>query len=335
MARNFSILKSKKFWIGVFVLVGAGVLWYFFLSTSAGPEEPSEDNLHRDTDSPTVIIESPEQGTWEGRDFTVQIFEEDLGSGLKQDACVYQVCGYSKTGEEQCSGTMSRICNSVTPRITVGQDKLCPFEGRYACMVFAQAEDLAGNKEETHSSFHIDFTPPVISESVLEQKAGGYGIQGQVRDENAIERCGLYANDRYVQDMEFASGCRGACEVSTVFRSETPKSSVLFIRCTDIAGNTADGDIVTLKINQSPTIEFCRVTPSQGSIETEFKFSAGAVDPDQDALSYLWEFGDTRTGQEKESMHAYDVLGTYTPRVVVQDADGLSAECNTAWVVVE
>lgn len=264
-----------------------------------------------------------------------QIFEEDLGSGLKKDFCVYQVCGYNKIGEERCSGTMSRICNSDTPKITVGQNKLCSFEGRYACMVFAQAEDLAGNKEETYSSFHIDFTPPVISESILEQKTGEYRIQGLVRDENAIERCGLYANDRYVQDMEFVSDCPGACEVSTVFRPEQSESSALFIRCTDIAGNTADGDIVTLRINQPPAIEFCRVTPPQGSIGTAFKFSASAADPDQDMLSYLWEFGDTHTGQGKESMHTYNAVGTYTPRVVVRYAEGLSAECNTAWVVVE
>jgi hypothetical protein len=337
MARNFSFLKSKKFWIGILVFVALGILLYLFLHKSGAIKDSLSGGLREDTDPPTVIIESPEQATWEGRSFVVQVFEEDLESGLQKDSCTYQVCGYDKTGEERCSGIMSRACNSAIQEITVGQGMLCSFEGRDACIVFAQAQDRAGNKGETYSAFHIDFTPPSIQESVLRESVEGYAVQGQIYDENAIARCALYENGRYMQDMEFMGDCteKENCKVATTFKPEQLEPSALFIRCSDAVGNTADGETLLLVVNQPPVVEFCRVNPAQGKARTEFRFSASATDPDPEILSYRWDFGDGSVGDGKEPVHAYLKPGVYTPRVTALDSGGLSAECDTAWVVVE
>lgn len=325
--------RKKWFWVGVLAFIGAGVVW-FFLYKSENLGDSSQVGLRNDTDAPAVII-SPEEETLIGRDFVAQVFEEDLGSGLQKDSCTYQVCSYNSAGEERCSGTMQRPCNGATQRITVGKDAVCSSEGRDACMIFAQAQDRAGNIGEDHSSFHIDFTSPVITESFIEQKENGYIVNGRAQDKSALARCSLYADARYVQDMEFAQDCREDCRVTAFFQPEKPESSDLFIRCTDIAQNTSDGDTLSLKINQSPVIELCRVIPAHGNTGMEFRFSASAADPDEDALLYSWDFGDGTIGTSKEETHRYSIRGTYTPKLTVRDPEGLSAECSTAWVVVE
>lgn len=332
--------KQKRFWIiiGIGGLLVVGYLWISSNGDFAAPNNGSQsvppNVLAQDREPPTLVIESPEQGTWMNRNFQVFVFEEDLETAIAMDSCVVQVCAYGPNNEERCTGMIQRACGEKTPVITVGPEGMCSFEGREACFVYVGAQDLAGNKGESQRSYHIDFTPSRIEESALKQEAGVYVVQGRVRDKNIIVRCGLYVNDRYIKDMEFLEDCREDCRVSTIFEPEDLESSTLFIRCSDIAGNTADGTRLLLEVNQAPLVDSCRVIPTKGDARTEFRFSVLAKDPNQDSLSYLWEFGNGGSGNGSETIHFYLTPGTYMPRVTVRDAEGLSAECSTAWVVV-
>jgi PKD repeat protein len=59
-------------------------------------------------------------------------------------------------------------------------------------------------------------------------------------------------------------------------------------------------------------------------LQVQFQAS-GSSDPDGDALSYHWDFGDGAQSSARDPAHTYTVRGTYTARLTVSDGRGLSA----------
>src|SRR5207245_11026576 len=55
---------------------------------------------------------------------------------------------------------------------------------------------------------------------------------------------------------------------------------------------------------------------------TKLVFTAHATDPDGDALSYSWEFGDAGTGSATQESHAYAVPGWHTAALTARDGTG-------------
>ncbi len=55
---------------------------------------------------------------------------------------------------------------------------------------------------------------------------------------------------------------------------------------------------------------------------------SGSFDPDGDALSYSWNFGDGNTGQGAKVTHVYEKSGTFTVTLTVNDNSG--TKCSTA-----
>ncbi len=78
-------------------------------------------------------------------------------------------------------------------------------------------------------------------------------------------------------------------------------------------------------VNRPPVIS-ASGSPTSGLIPLQVAFNAVASDPDGDALSYTWDFGDaSAAGSGASPTHTYASSGTYTARVTVVDGRGGTA----------
>jgi hypothetical protein len=89
------------------------------------------------------------------------------------------------------------------------------------------------------------------------------------------------------------------------------------------AGGAAAVAILHERRNKAPSAGTIIVTPSGiGMLEsTSFALtSQGAVDPNGDALSYSWNFGDLSLGTGQTTSHFYTKTGTFTVSLAVSDS---------------
>jgi len=76
--------------------------------------------------------------------------------------------------------------------------------------------------------------------------------------------------------------------------------------------------------------------PYEGTAGTPIDFSAsGSLDPDGDALAYLWDFGDGTTGTGPNPAHTYATPGTFTVTLTVSDGRGGVSTASTAVVITD
>ncbi|WP_024754416.1 ThuA domain-containing protein [Streptomyces exfoliatus] len=94
--------------------------------------------------------------------------------------------------------------------------------------------------------------------------------------------------------------------------------------------NTDDGiyRIDYVAGNRSPLAK-ASAAPDSGRAPLPVTFSpAGSGDPDGDAVTYAWDFGDGATSTEESPTHTYTADGQYTARLTVRDAGGKTATAN-------
>ncbi|MBQ4820417.1 glycoside hydrolase family 9 protein [Aquimarina sp. MMG016] len=85
--------------------------------------------------------------------------------------------------------------------------------------------------------------------------------------------------------------------------------------------------------NQNP-IAIINATPTSGQAPLVVNFSAeGSSDPDGDALTYSWDFGDNTSGTGLTVNHTYTNAGQYTARLTVSDGNGGSQQKTTVITV--
>jgi PKD repeat protein len=56
----------------------------------------------------------------------------------------------------------------------------------------------------------------------------------------------------------------------------------------------------------------------------KYDFKAGAIDPNDDPMTYYWDFGDGVTSYEENPTHQYEDEGDYTVTLTVTDVHGAS-----------
>ncbi len=80
--------------------------------------------------------------------------------------------------------------------------------------------------------------------------------------------------------------------------------------------------------NRRPVVTL-GATPTSGTLPLTVTFSSvGTYDPDADALTYLWNFGDGFTSTAPNPSHLYSTSGSYTAALTVTDSNGAVATKN-------
>ena len=82
--------------------------------------------------------------------------------------------------------------------------------------------------------------------------------------------------------------------------------------------------------NRAPAVTAVSAVPNLGlQAATVIQFSAEAPDPDNDPLTYAWDFGDSSTGTGASQTHVYNTSGTFTVRVTSTDSKQATASSQT------
>lgn len=337
-----NVRKKKRWLILIFILIVLGIsLYLWFQKSEFLPKETREEKipeeLRGDTFEPASQVKKPLSGSWQNNDFFFETLDEDLESGLDKTSCQYKVLSYGLDGQEYSSSWRSRKCNSSS-LVGVGEERWCPFEGERACWIFISSRDKAQNQHLSSKEkgsvkyYHIDWSLPYVGKVSIE----GENAQVRVTDNLKVTGCNLYLDGEDLGPMTLSvPGCQKECAAFKTFSADfEPGEHRLWAVCRDAAHNYDKGEELVIKENSPPQISSCRVTPSQGTIGTQFQFKIDVHDIDGDALTFLWEFGDGESSEELSPPHRYVRSGTFTPKVKVFDGFGEEASCSTAWVVV-
>ena len=101
-------------------------------------------------------------------------------------------------------------------------------------------------------------------------------------------------------------------------------------------GRMADPDDMVVKtvdvIANSPPVIIVEVYPLEVIVEDPVNFiNNGTLDPNEDKMSFLWDFGDGFTSTDATTQHVYLTKGTYTMKLTVSDTRG--GVSNEQWLV--
>ncbi len=151
-------------------------------------------------------------------------------------------------------------------------------------------------------------------------------------DDDALTYSITAGNDANVFDLDATTG-----ELSLVgsLDFETLASYALTVEVSD-GTETAQATVTVnvTNVNEVPTAGFT-ATPLSGTAPLTVDFDASASgDPESDALTYAFDFGDGTTATDAVISHSYTGTGTFTASLTVTDAGGLTSEEVTATITV-
>ncbi|NOZ54153.1 MAG: PKD domain-containing protein [Gammaproteobacteria bacterium] len=106
----------------------------------------------------------------------------------------------------------------------------------------------------------------------------------------------------------------------TEYTYEQPGEYIVVLTVTDPSGNV-DKASVTIRAlaSNNPPIVNPTATPVSGVAPLTVSFIANAVDPDNDALDVIWDFGDGVSSNQSSPFHVYTKPGVYKALVTVID----------------
>ena len=87
----------------------------------------------------------------------------------------------------------------------------------------------------------------------------------------------------------------------------------------DNDSNTSSIEIIVLNLPPEANFSY---TPLNPTISNEIQFSDESIDSDGNIVSWLWDFGDLNTSDEKNPKHQYSIPGAYKINLTIEDDDG-------------
>ena len=140
-------------------------------------------------------------------------------------------------------------------------------------------------------------------------------------------------NDQLTYNWTFGDGSTGTGVTPT---HTYTTGGVFTVTLTVSDGQTSDQATATITVsspNQGPTASFT-ATPTTGIVALFVSFDAsGSSDPENDVLSYSWDFGDGNSGSGVTPTHTYTTEGVFTVTLTV--SDGVSSSTATATITVQ
>lgn len=354
--------KISKVFFTIIALLLMGLFIYAFLlfkKTTTDPQNLPNDQISTDLPISSVYRQdlitkeyvSDEGYSWQNTDFSRYIDDSVLDeSELK--SCFYIF--YDNLNNKDIAAG-ERKCNADL-NITVGEGKQCQSQGEAACTLYVYAVNEKGIQGKmTTVVYNIDWGKPKIGK-VFTKESETYPIRvekGEVKtykatvsDNSGINYCWFYFDNNNAGKAKIEPSKCGPgqnCVASLDYSLNKEELHNVFVRCADLYDseredylNLGYGELaeITISQNHSPELSSCRVYPSQGATESDFRFEVIATDSDNDNLSYSWDFGDGESSVGARPIHKYKNMGTYKPKVVVTDGNGGQNNCSTAWVVV-
>jgi len=106
----------------------------------------------------------------------------------------------------------------------------------------------------------------------------------------------------------------------------TPEGDLAYITLSD-NGVYQTGELRRIVFGNAPPPAVAHADPAAGSAPLSVDFSADeSIDPDGDAVTYEWDFGDGSSATGRTPTHVYADTGLYTATLTVRDARGLASE---------
>ena len=137
--------------------------------------------------------------------------------------------------------------------------------------------------------------------------------------------------DQLTYAWSFGDGATSqAANPSHTYSAGGTYTATLIVRDSNGGADTASARITVSDPvgNTAPTAS-ASASPLSGIAPLVVRFSsAGSSDPDGDALTYRWNFGDGSISTAANPSHTYNAAGNYVASVTVRDNSGASAEAS-------
>lgn len=136
---------------------------------------------------------------------------------------------------------------------------------------------------------------------------------------------------------QFGDGATGSGSTTThTYAAGGSYSALVTVR--DTRGGQVTGSVnvvVAAAVNNPPTAAFSILGADNGTAPFTLNVSGNASsDPDGNALTYLWNWGDSTTGTGVNAGHIYNSSGSYAVTLTVTDTSGATSTAGPTTVTV-
>ena len=282
----------------------------------------SDNNTGNVTDNVTIItFNLPTNNSYYNNDFNLNI--------TLSDGDLFSVIGFNITNT---SGVLiqNNSFSNLTYNYFILNDSVSLVDGVYTLLVFATDDFNNSVREEVQ--FTVDRATPFLS-AITRDPGIVYNenfviLTVDVSDNNLDNSAVLFSSNfsgtwiNYSMDLESNNTYNYSFEGNSNLSNQEVVSYRFY--ATDFAGNVGVSELFIFIVqNRLPIINI--TAPDDNivvEVGAETQFTTIASDSDGDALTYLWDFGDSTTSTEQNPSHIYSSAGTFTVSVGVSDSYG-------------